>query len=143
MKMSKEERVKLVFETISKIAGFEIKPEKEFYMNANGNKGVYKISESLQLLFKDAFGDYKTSVFSILPLFNGGYDLKEIKEPLLTEEENAFLKRFKFKTFKVDEYFLYFGLDVALGDAIPRDLINLKFSGLELYKEYTREELGL
>lgn len=140
--MNKEERVKLVFETISKIAGFEIKPNKEFYINIDGKRKVYKISENLQLLYEYSGGYYETSLLVFFNILSGCYSLEEIEEPLLTEEERGFLRHFKFKALEVDLHCLYFGESFARR-AMCRDFINLKFNGLELDKEYAREELGL
>lgn len=87
--MNKEEITKLVFETLSKIAGFKIKPNKEFYVVGNGVKDVYKIDENSNLYCKTPEGYFRPSGYTILPVFNGVFQLEEIKEPLLTSEENA------------------------------------------------------
>lgn len=149
--MNKEERVKLVFETISKIAGFEITPDKEFYVVANGEKDVYKIDENSNLYCKMPEGYFRPSGYSILPIFKGGYQLEEIKEPLLTEEGKDFLRQFKFESLEVRAYFSDIGTIVALllisqGDlycTIPIHMLNYEFKGLEANRKYTEKELGL
>lgn len=140
--MNKEERVKLVFETISKIVGFEIKPNNDFYMIVNGEKNIYKIDENLSLHYRTPNGYIGLSVYNILPIFKGGYQLEEIKEPLLTEEEKDFLRNFKFAELFISRNLLYmYGEDKVY--AINLNDINLSFDGLKKYKTYSGKELGL
>ena len=86
--MNKKERTELVFKTLSKIVGFEIKPNKEFYMVGNGGEDVYLIDEFLNLLYKSRDGSFQLSVYDISLIFKGELQLEEIKEPLLTEGRN-------------------------------------------------------
>lgn len=130
-----------MFETISKIAGFEIKPNKDFYILANGEKMKHHIREDLTLMHGHSKNIYLRSEYSILPIFNGGYKLEEIKEPLLTDEEKKFLRHFNFEKLEISiNLYLYNNEDSTI---INSNTINYGFDGLERDKIYTREELGL
>ena len=154
-KINKEERVRLVFETISKISGFEIKPNKDFYVIGNGIKGVYTIDESLLLLCKKSNGRYEVSDYGILPILKGGYQLDEIKEPLLTDKEplltdkeRGFLRHFIFKELSIEEepqstlMYMYDRNNIIV-NVIELYDTNFSFDGLEKGKRYSREELEL
>lgn len=142
--MNKEERVKLVFETISKIVGFEIKPEKEFRIVGNGIKTIYKINEDLYLYCKTPNGYYRVMDYSVLSIFRGEYHPKEIKEPLLTDEEEKFLKQFKFNGLSVVLNFLnMYDEKGALANVINLNVINFSFDGLKEGRTYSAKELGL
>lgn len=145
--MNKEERVKLMFETISKIAGFEIKPNKDFYIIANGNKIKHYINENLILMRRMSNGIYLRSDYSIFLILNGDYKLEEIKEPLLTDEEKEFLKNFAFDSLKKVEgrAIIMFTIQDhgGVGYALGLNALKLRFEGLEFDKEYTKEELKI
>ena len=141
--MNKEERAKLFFKTISEIAGFEIKPDKEFYMAGYDIKGVYKISEDLTLYYKTPNGYFRTYDYNLVEIVKGGCELEEIEEPLLTEEEKNFLRGFKFEEIAITNVLCLFDKDNVPFNAINFDNINLSFDRLEKYKIYSREELGL
>jgi hypothetical protein len=141
--MTKEERVKLVFETISKIAGFEIEPDKEFYIVANGKRVRYVIDKFLNLLLKNPNDYFGKSDYNILPILKGGYQLEEIKEPLLTEEGRNFLRQFKFEKLLIKGFLYLHDKNNAFVASIGLDSINLSFDGLERGKKYSSAELGL
>ena len=154
--MNKEERVKLVFETISKIAGFEIKPNKAFYMVVNGEKGVYQISESLNLYCKAPNGYYSVCKAPdgyymvldyniILQVFNDWYQFEEIKEPFLAFEEKEFLSQFEFEWLEISTTLDMFDKNNELVASINLNNvnINLSFDGLEKNRKYSGKELGL
>lgn len=86
--MNKEERVKLVFNTISNLAGFEVKPDKPFYMTMQGDKHTFKLDEESNLYLYDNIKDYfYWRRFNFSSLFRDDWKFEEIKEPLLTKEE--------------------------------------------------------
>lgn len=93
--MNNEERVELVFETISKIAGFEIKPNKDFYIRANGEEIRHHISKNLTLMQHKSKEHYERSDYTILPILKGGYKLIEIKGILACEEKELVKKEHK------------------------------------------------
>jgi hypothetical protein len=144
--MKKEKRIKLVFETISKIAGFEIKPNKDFYIIANGNKIKHYINEDLILMRRMYNGIYLRSDYSIFLILNGDFKLEEIKE-LLTGEEKEFLKNFAFDSLKKVEgrAIIMFTIQDhgGAGYALGLNALKLRFEGLEFDKEYTKEELKI
>lgn len=144
--MNKEDRVRLVFETINKIAGFEVKPNKDFYIWANGEKIKYHIRSDLTLMVEGSKGYYVRSDFTILPILKGGYKLEEIKE-LLTDEEKEFLKNFAFDSLKKVEgrAIIMFTIQDhgGAGYALGLNALKLRFEGLEFDKEYTKEELKI
>lgn len=145
--MNKEERIKLVFETLSKLAGFEIKPDKEFYMTLNGYKEVCKIDENLNLHYNIFNGTHKMSDYNILPIFRGGYQLEEIKEPLLAFEEKEFLSQFEFEWLEISTTLDMYDKNneivasIKLTNIFDNDDVN--FDGLEKGKRYSRKELAL
>lgn len=142
--MNKEERAKLFFKTISEIAGFEIKPEKDFYMIGNGTDGVYQISEGLNLYYKKPDSTYTRSDYSIFPIFKGAYEFEEIKEPLLTDEEKEFLRQFKFEEMQITPYsYMYMFNKNTVFAAIYLNSITIGFDKLEVNRKYSREELEL
>lgn len=144
--MKKEKRIKLVFETISKIVGFEVKPNKNFYILANGKKIKYHIRSDLTLMIEASKDIYLRSEYTILPIFNGGYRLEEIKE-LLADEEKEFLKNFAFDSLKKVEgrAIIMFTIQDhgGVGYALGLNALKLRFEGLEFDKEYTKEELKI
>lgn len=86
--MNKEERVKIAFEALSKIVGFEIKPDKAFYIISNNEKEIYYITHDLTLMELCDDNTYRCCI-GIVALLNGQWNcnFEEIKEPLLTDEE--------------------------------------------------------
>jgi hypothetical protein len=144
--MKKEERVKLMFETISKIAGFEIKPDKEFYIIENGIKIKHYINENLILMRRMYNGIYLRSDYSIFLILNGDFKLEEIKE-LLADEEKEFLRNFAFDSLKKVEgrAIIMFTIQDhgGAGYALGLNALKLRFEGLEFDKEYTKEELKI
>jgi hypothetical protein len=144
-KMNKEERVKLVFETISKIAGFKIKPNKDFYIVSNDERMRYYIREDLILMIEASKDYYVRSDYirTALPILNGDYQLEEIKEPIITDEERDFLRQFNFEKLEISTCLCMYDKDGTLANAVNLSIINFNFDGLERDNIYTRKELGL
>lgn len=142
--MNKEERAKLFFKTISEIAGFEIKPNKEFYMAGYDIKGVYKIDEDLTLYYKTLNGYFRTYDYNIVEIFKGGCELEKIKETLLTDEEKEFLRQFKFEDLEIIVTHLnMYNKNGVLVTIINLDTVGFSFDGLKGGKKYSGKELGL
>ena len=144
--MNKEERVKLVFETFSKIAGFEIKPDKEFCVIINGIKYIYKMGENFQLYYyyNWPLGNYNKSENNILAFFNAEYQFEEIKEPLLPEESKNFLRQFEIEELEIILAHLnMYNKTGLLVNVINLNTVNFSFDGLKEGKKYTGKELGL
>ena len=69
--MNKEERVKIAFEALSKIVGYEIKPNKAFYSIINDVRFIYKVDENFELYCRNFYDDnYRMSGYRTLDLFN-------------------------------------------------------------------------
>lgn len=144
--MTREERVKLIFETLSKSVGFEIKPFKEFYVSGSGLKNVYFIDEFFTLHCKTLLGYFVNSDYTILSILKGDLQLEEIKEPLTTKEERDFLRHFKFDELKISEIsndLILFDKDWKIVVSFDLNNIDFSFNGLEEDKKYSSKELGL
>lgn len=164
--MNKEEKVELVFETLSKIAGFKIKPNKEFYIVRYSENFEYKeefvylIDEGLNLRYEKDDGSFGLSSYdyNTLSILKGDLQLEEIKEPLLTEEGRNFLRQFEFEMLKIDglifdelgfdglevsTYLYMFDENGAVLASAKLDNINVSFDGLEKGRIYSRAELEL
>ena len=144
-KMTNEERVKLVFETISKIVGFEIKPNKEFYIVRYSENFEYKeefvylIDEDLNLRYEKDDGSFGLSSYNYntLSILKGDLQLEEIKEPLVTEEEKDFLRHFKFDTLKILTRMYMYDKNGFIVNSIMLENINYGFDGLKDVKKYS------
>ncbi len=88
----------------------------------------------------------KINNYRILKIERPKYEVIKEKKELLTEEEKEFLhdilKHYEITYIRFDSYVKAFkeGGYVAVSTDYPRDL---KFEGIERYKDYTLKELGL
>lgn len=141
--MNKKEKVELIFETLSKISGFEIKPNKEFYITTNGKKVKYHIDRDLMLWHRENKGYFENSILQYHQLLTDDYQLEEIKESLTTEEERGFLRNFNFDELEVSTHLNMYNKYGILVTAIYLDTIDFNFDGLEKGRKYSGKELGL
>lgn len=142
--MTEEARVKLVFETISKVAGFKIEIETKFCITIEGEKNVYLIDRSLNLFYRKPNGCFGRSDYNILPILQDEYELEEYKEPSLAGKEKEFLRHFKFDALVISTLLYMYIYDKSrVLDTINLNNTNLSFDGLEKGRTYSRPDLGL
>lgn len=81
-KINEKEKIKLEFESLSKIAGFKILPNKAFYVVDNGIKQKYKIDTGLNVYCHCKVNGWVYSPYAmlwLLPILKGDYQPEEIK----------------------------------------------------------------
>jgi hypothetical protein len=103
------------------------------------------LKEDLILMIEASKDYYVRSDYirTALPILNGDYQLEEIKEPIITDEERDFLRQFNFEKLEISTCLCMYDKDGTLANAVNLSIINFNFDGLERDNIYTRKELGL